>query len=83
MKRKRRINLPQLPQDKANHFIYGAFAYALSSLVMDPFPAMYIVLSLAFFKEFADTYKDTADFSLMDFIVTALGGLFIMLIKTI
>ena len=77
------MKLPQLPQDKANHFIYGSLIYALASLVLDAYPAFFIVMSVAFFKEFADTYKDTADFSVMDFVVTCLGGLLIMLSQLI
>lgn len=74
------MNLPQLHQDKANHFIYGVFIYALSALICDPFPSMFIVMSVAFFKEFIDTYSDSSDFSFGDFFATTIGGLTALLL---
>ena len=77
------MKLPQLPQDKANHFIYGALIYLLSSIWILPYPSLFIVASFAFFKEFADSYKDSADFSLMDLLITVFGGAFILISQTI
>jgi hypothetical protein len=73
------MKLPQLPQDKANHFIYGAFIYALFALVFEPLACIFLVMSAAFFKEFYDTYTDS-DFSFGDFFATTFGGLFSMLL---
>ena len=77
------MKLPQLPQDKANHFIYGAFIYLFTSLIVEPYPSLFIVASFAFFKEFVDTYRDSSDFSLWDFVVTVLGGALILISQTI
>lgn len=77
------MKLPQLPQDKANHFIYGALIYLLSSIWILHYPSLFIVASFAFFKEFADSYKDSADFSVWDFLVTVLGGAFVLISQTI
>ena len=74
------MNLPQLHQDKANHFIYGLVIYGLSALICDPFPSMFIVMSVAFFKEFIDTYSDSSDFSFGDFFATTIGGLTALLL---
>ena len=73
------MKLPQLPQDKANHFIYGAFIYALLAIVFEPLACIFLVMSAAFFKEFYDTYTDS-DFSFGDFFATTFGGLFSMLL---
>lgn len=72
------MKLPQLKQDKANHLIYGLLCYGISSFFFDPFPAQFIVMSMAFFKEFADTYSDSHDFSFGDFFATSIGGIIAM-----
>lgn len=76
------MNLPQLPQDKANHFIYGAFTYLLASLILEPWPSIFIVMSIAFFKEFYDVQK-RSDFGILDFLCTVSGGLLILVAQTI
>lgn len=76
------MKLPKLPQDKANHFIYGALIYLLASLILEPWPSIFIVMSLAFFKEFYDVQK-RSDFGILDFIATTLGGLTILISQTI
>ena len=80
---RRKIKLPQLPQDKANHFIYGALIYMIASLWILPGPCLFITASVAFFKEFYDTYTDSSDFSLADFSVTCAGGIIIMIAQLI
>ena len=71
------MNLPQLPQDKANHFIYGAFIHLFTSLLFQPLPSLFIVASVAFFKEFFDTYS-VSKFSIWDFVATVFGGALIL-----
>ena len=73
------MKLPQLPQDKANHFIYGLFIYAACALVFEPLACIFLVMSVAFFKEYYDTYTKS-DFSFGDFFATTFGGLFSMLL---
>jgi len=75
--------LPQLPQDKANHFIYGAIIYLIASFILEPYPAFFIVGSVAFLKEFYDTYTPSADFSFKDFFSTISGGLLIFIAQHI
>lgn len=77
------MNLPQLPQDKANHFIYGALIYLIGSVWILPGPCLFITASVAFFKEFYDTYTDSSDFSLEDFCITCAGGVTIMIAQLI
>lgn len=77
------MKLPQLKQDKANHFIYGLLCYGLAKLILDPFPAIFLVMSMGFFKEFADTYSDSHDFSFGDFFATTIGGIVAMLLVMI
>lgn len=73
------MKLPQLPQDKANHFIYGLLIYALLAIIFEPLACIFLVMSVAFFKEYYDTYKQS-DFSFGDFFATTCGGLFSMLL---
>lgn len=46
--------LPQLPQDKANHLLYGALAFNLAYPLTDAFAALAIVAALAVAKELSD-----------------------------
>lgn len=48
------MSLPVLPQDKANHFVYGAVIMALSALVVQPLQALAIVGAFAVLKEGVD-----------------------------
>ena len=76
------IKLPQLPQDKANHFIYGTLIYLIGSIWILPVPCLFITASIAFFKEFYDIYTHS-DFSFADFIATCAGGITIMIAQLI
>ena len=78
------MKLPQLPQDKANHYIYGALIYILASLLFKPSTCMIIVMNIALIKELIDKRKGTpADFSMNDFLVTIAGGFTILLAQMI
>jgi hypothetical protein len=43
-----------IPQDKANHFIYGFFIYILSNIVLNDLYSLLIVILFALGKEIKD-----------------------------
>jgi hypothetical protein len=68
--------LPQIPQDKANHFVYGATISALFSRTTgNRAVGLVAAVVFAFGKEVWDlaTKKGTPD--IMDVVWTVLGGL--------
>ena len=46
--------LPQLPQDKANHLLYGALAFNLAYPLTDALTGLAIVAALGVAKEISD-----------------------------
>lgn len=80
------MNLPALPQDKANHFVYGsliALAFLLAGRWFYPQVAAWIALSgVCFFglgKEISDWWQNrkggTHGVELLDAVATIAGGL--------
>lgn len=72
------MKLPMLPQDKANHFVYGAILFALASTVSLPIQALAFVLIAACTKEVLDHFMN-GSVELLDAISTILGGLTVYL----
>jgi hypothetical protein len=72
------MKLPLVPQDKANHYIYGSVIYFITSLCLSPILSLIVVLLIAFLKELYDykTKKGTPE--VMDIVWTMIGGLTIM-----
>jgi hypothetical protein len=69
------MNLPILPEDKANHALYGLVIYALSaSIFAAPF-AMVAVFACGVGKELYDSVWNDRPFSNGDMIATLCGGL--------
>lgn len=78
------MNLPQLPQDKANHFVYGAIIAALLSPIIGPWPAVLTVIAVGFLKEVSDNWQNyrnagTHGVELWDALATAAGGIIVVL----
>lgn len=75
-----KLNLPQLPQDKANHFIYGtviAFAGALVAQAIGSDPRTGAGLAAAGFgvlKEVVDPFFFGGHRDALDAVCTALGA---------
>jgi hypothetical protein len=75
--------LPQLPQDKANHFIYGLLIFGVVSLY-SPLAGLIAAVVAAAAKEASDAYinyKATGSvfqgphgFEFLDFLATSAGG---------
>jgi hypothetical protein len=69
------MNLPIIPEDKANHALYGLVIYALSASLFAPPFAMVAVFACAMGKELYDSVLKEKAFSNADMIATLCGGL--------
>lgn len=75
-------NLPIIPEDKANHFIYGLLITAIILTLSSSIPlAIFICTIIAFSKEFYD--KKITTFSWLDIVFTVSGGVTSVLISLI
>jgi VanZ family protein len=77
----KKLPLPVIELDKANHFIYGSIIYALSLLIFPIIPSLIIVAVIAALKELHDNYVPGATADIMDWIWTMAGCLPILLIQ--
>ena len=66
--------LPQLPQDKANHFVYGVVMFTLLLLIKSPEIALAIVVVIGVAKEVYDKYSGTGTPDVLDAVATMCGG---------
>jgi len=73
------MSLPVLPQDKANHFVYGAVIMALAALVVQPLQALAVVGAFAVLKEGVDWWLNRKGgkrgVEVLDVLATVAGGL--------
>ena len=70
------MNLPVLPQDKANHAIYGAVIAAIVSVVGLPL-ALLVVAGFAIGKEVYD-WRQNKQPEMLDAVATVCGGLLVL-----
>jgi len=75
------MKLPVIPEDKANHFIYGCLIYSLSSLIFTIPYSLLIVAVIAALKELYDKYVPGSTPDIMDWVWTMLGCLPVLLIQ--
>jgi hypothetical protein len=75
--------LPLIPQDKANHYIYGLWLVLAVTPMSDPVTAMIVCGVVAGVKEFRDhvTKKGTPD--MFDFLWTLAGGLTVTIARVL
>ena len=73
------MKLPLIPQDKANHYVYGSVIYFISNLFLSPILSMLVILLIALLKELYDYKAKTGTPEAMDVVWTLLGGLFLFL----
>ena len=75
------MNLPVLPQDKANHAVYGAVIAAIVSIVGLPL-ALLVVAAFAIGKEVYDWWRnrhgEQHGVEIMDAVATICGGLLVL-----
>ena len=69
------MKLPQLPQDKANHVVYGVAIYLAVAPLAGGLIALAAVTFVAAFKEFIDWRTGGGTPELLDFLATVAGGL--------
>jgi formiminotetrahydrofolate cyclodeaminase len=70
------MNLPVLPQDKANHAVYGAVIAAIVSIVGLPL-ALLVVAGFALGKEVYDWHQNKQP-EMLDVAATVCGGLLVL-----
>jgi len=75
------MTLPQLQQDKANHFIYGFALFILANLFFNDYSALAIVFLIGLAKELYDEYS-YGGFSISDLIYTLVPSI-ILILKSI
>ena len=71
--------IPVIPQDKANHFVYGTLLGAISCLAFGPILSIAITFLVGFGKEVWDKVSGTGTCDLIDLIVTMIGGMVVIL----
>jgi hypothetical protein len=75
------MSLPSLPQDKANHFVYGAIIAALTSF-FSPHIAIVAVVIVGAGKELSDWWQNQRGgnhgIEIMDAVSTICGGLIVI-----
>lgn len=74
------VKLPLIPQDKANHFIYGFGIYFLADLLCNPYLSLVVVFLFALSKECYDEYS-YGGFDVKDLAVTLLPAVLLSLLK--
>lgn len=72
------MNLPLIPLDKANHFIYGFGIYFLINFFLSNYWALGGVVILALTKEIKDQIKYQG-FDYKDFLVTILPAILLFI----
>lgn len=75
------MKLPLIPQDKANHFIYGFVIYFLLNLFFNDYTSFAFVFLFAFSKEVYDEYK-YGGFDLKDLLTTLIPA-FLLILKNL
>ena len=75
--------LPLIPQDKANHVIYGMIIYYIVQFILSPVATLALVVTFAISKEVHDwlSKKGTPEF--LDFVSTVMGALPLYILETL
>jgi hypothetical protein len=73
------MNLPMIPHDKANHFIYGLLITAIILFLYNLVSAILVCVLLAVSKEIYDINR--SGFNWKDLLFTLLGGTTAILIS--
>lgn len=72
------MNLPTLPSDKANHFVYGAALASLGGLHSLALGAL-LCAAVAIGKEVYDQARKTGNPEALDAVATVVGGAVVLL----
>jgi hypothetical protein len=77
------MSLPQLPQDKANHFAYGFIIFAGSSIFLNDWLSLVVVTAFGLSKEIYDKVSKKGNPEVLDFVATITPGIILTLINII
>lgn len=75
--------LPLIPQDKANHVIYGMIIYYLVQFSLTPYAALATVAVFAVAKEVYDWVSKCGTSEFLDIMATVLGALPLFILETL
>lgn len=75
------MRLPLIPQDKANHAIYGAAIFFVLQFAFVPVFALLGVASIAAAKEIYDFVTDSGTAEITDFLATIAGTIPLFLLS--
>ena len=75
------MKLPQLPKDKANHFVYGFAIFIISEFFFSNLTSLFIVIFVAGTTEIYDKVSKKGNPEFLDFLVTIIPALILTLIK--
>ncbi|OYW91411.1 MAG: hypothetical protein B7Z23_08210 [Pseudomonadales bacterium 32-61-5] len=68
------MNLPQLPQDKANHFVYGSLICLAALIAAPPLLALALAAAAGLGKEIYDRLSRSGEPSIPDAVATIAGA---------
>lgn len=72
------MTLPILPQDKANHAVYGGVLTCLGAVLVGPVTGAALCLLFAIGKEFYDRLSGKGTPELLDALYTVAGGALVL-----
>jgi hypothetical protein len=70
-----------IPQDKANHFVYGFLIFAFFTLFFTELTCLLIVVFIAAGKEIYDKLSKKGTPEILDFVFTVIPALILTIIK--
>ena len=73
-------NLPEIKEDKANHFIYGLLIYFIGTLILGDIFGLSLCFTAAVGKEIYDHWSPLHKWCWWDLLWTLMGGLVGLLI---
>lgn len=73
------MKLPLIPEDKANHFVYGFVIYVLANLFLNDYYSFGIVIAFGIGREVYQKVNKTGHVELMDVIYTLIPALILFL----
>jgi hypothetical protein len=74
------MKLPQIRQDRANHFIYGLLIFIISNLFLLDYVSLLIVVLVAIGKEIYDEWS-YGGFDIIDFFYTIIPAVILTIIN--
>ena len=75
--------LPLIPQDKANHVIYGMIIYYIVQFILSPVATLALVVGVAVGKEVYDWLSNKGTPEFLDFMTTVMGALPLYILETL